>query len=88
VYLYVAIAGIALVLTGLDLVALVTPSTIVGGTLAGGLYCIGLLYANRAVLPPQYGLGSVARVLLIMAAILLTLAGGIALIEYLGIAPW
>jgi hypothetical protein len=88
VYLYVAIAGIALVLTGLDLVALVTPSTIVGGTLAGGLYCIGLLYANRAVLPPQYGLGGVARVLLIVAAIFLTLAGGIALIEYLGIAPW
>lgn len=88
VYLYVAVAGILLVLTGLDLVTLVTPSTIVGGTLAGGLYCIGLLYANRVVLPPGYRLGAVARVLLIVAAIFLTLAGGIALIEYLGIAPW
>jgi Mn2+/Fe2+ NRAMP family transporter len=88
VYLYVAVAGILLVLTGLDLVALVTPSTIVGGTLAGGLYCVGLLFANRIVLPPQYRLGGVARALLVVAALFLTLAGGIALIEYLGIAPW
>jgi hypothetical protein len=88
VYLYVAIAGILLVLTGLDLVALVSPSTIVGGVLAGGIYCIGLLYANRVALPPQYRLGGVARVLLIVAAIFLTLAGLVALIDYLGIAPW
>ena len=83
VYLYVSIAGILLVLTGLDLVALVTPSTIVGGTLAGGLYCIGLLYINRVVLPEGYRLGAVARALLIVAAVFLTLAGGMALIEYL-----
>jgi hypothetical protein len=84
----VAIAGILLVLTGLDLVALVSPSTIVGGVLAGGIYCIGLLYANRVALPPQYRLGGVARVLLIVAAIFLTLAGLVALIDYMGIAPW
>ena len=88
VYLYVAIAGILLVLTGLDLVALVTPSTIVGGILAGGIYSIGLLYAERVALPPGYRLGTVARVLLIVAAIFLTLAGLVALIDYLGIAPW
>lgn len=87
-YLYVAVAGILLVLTGLDLVALVSPSTIVGGILAGGIYCIGLLYADRVALPPQYRLGGVARALLIMAAIFLTFAGTVALIDYLGIAPW
>jgi Mn2+/Fe2+ NRAMP family transporter len=88
VYLYVLVAGILLVLTGLDLVALVTPSTIVGGILAGGIYSVGLLYADRVALPPQYRLGGVARVLLIVAAIFLTLAGTVALIDFLGIAPW
>jgi hypothetical protein len=87
-YLYVAVAGILLVLTGLDLVALVTPSTIIGGILAGGIYSIGLLYAERVALPPGYRLGTVARVLLIVAAIFLTLAGLVALIDFLGIAPW
>ncbi len=87
-YAYVAIAGILLVLTGLDLVALVSPSTIVGGILAGGIYSFGLLYADRVALPPGYRLGTVARVLLILAAIFLTIAGLIALIDYLGIAPW
>jgi Mn2+/Fe2+ NRAMP family transporter len=88
VYLYVGVAGILLVLTGLDIVALVTPSTIVGGTLAGGIYSIGLLYANSRVLPPPYRLGGLARALLVVAAIFLTLAGGIAALEYLGLAPW
>jgi hypothetical protein len=88
VYLYVAAAGILLVLTGLDLVALVTPSTIVGGILAGGIYSVGLLYVERVALPPGYRLGTVARVLLIVAAIFLTLAGSVALIDYLGVAPW
>jgi hypothetical protein len=88
VYLYVALGGILLVLTGLDIVALVTPSTIIGGTLAGGIYSIGLLYVNSRVLPPQYRLGGMARALLVVAAIFLTLAGGIAALEYLGIAPW
>ena len=88
VYLYVALGGILLVLTGLDIVALVTPSTIIGGTLAGGIYSIGLLYANSRVLPPQYRLSGLARALLVVAAIFLTLAGGIAALEYLGIAPW
>ena len=83
-----AVAGILLVLTGLDLVALVTPSTIIGGILAGGIYCVGLLYADRVALPPGYRLGTVARVLLIVAAIFLTVAGLVALIDYLGIAPW
>ena len=83
-----AIGGILLVLTGLDIVALVTPSTIVGGTLAGGIYSIGLLYADRKVLPPQYRFGGVARGLLIVAAIFMTLVGTIAALEYLGIAPW
>ena len=87
-YAYVAVAGILLVLTGLDLVALVTPSTIIGGILAGGIYSIGLLYADRVALPPGYRLGTVARVLLIVAAIFLTVAGLVALIDYLGIAPW
>src|ERR687896_2744885 len=87
VYLYVAVAGILLVLTGLDLVALVTPSTIVGGVLAGGIYAAGLLYAERVTLPPQYRIGTVARVLLIVAAIFLGLAGLVGLIDYLGIAP-
>ena len=88
VYLYVAVGGILLVLTGLDIVALVTPSTIIGGTLAGGIYSIGLLYAHSRVLPPPYRLGGLARALLVVAAIFLTLAGGIAALEYLGIAPW
>lgn len=87
-YLYVAIGGIILVLTGLDMVALVTPSTIVGGVLAGGVYAAGLLRAERVVLPPQYRLGGAARVLLGVAAAFLTTAGLIALVDYLGIAPW
>src|ERR687894_2187328 len=87
-YLYVAVAGILLVLTGLDLVALVTPSTIIGGILAGGIYSIGLLYIERVALPPGYRLGTLTRVLLIVAAIFLTVAGLVALIDFLGIAPW
>jgi hypothetical protein len=88
VYLYVGIAGILLVLTGLDIVALVTPSTIVGGTLAGGIYCAGLLYADRVALPPQYRLGGVGRALLIVATLFMTFVGLVALLDYLGISPW
>jgi hypothetical protein len=39
-------------------------------------------------LPSQYRIGTVARVLLIAAAIFLTVAGLVGLIDYLGIAPW
>ncbi len=88
VYLYIMVAGILLVLTGLDLVALVTPSTIIGGILAGGIYSVGLLYIDRVALPPGYRLSTLARVLLIVAAIFLTLAGSVALIDFLGVAPW
>lgn len=84
VYLYVAIAGILLVLTGLDLVTLVTPSTIVAGILAAGIYSAGLLYAERVALPPQYRLGRVAQALLIFAAIVLTLSGLVAFVQFLG----
>jgi Mn2+/Fe2+ NRAMP family transporter len=87
-YLYLGIVAFVLVLTGLDLITLITPALIVGGTLAGGIYAAGLLYAERVTLPPQYRLGSVGYVLLVVAAIFLTIAGLVGLIDYLGIAPW
>jgi Mn2+/Fe2+ NRAMP family transporter len=87
-YLYLGIVAFLLVLTGLDLITLITPALIVGGTLAGGIYAAGLLYAERVTLPPQYRLGSVGYVLLVVAAIFLTIAGLVGLIDYLGIAPW
>jgi Mn2+/Fe2+ NRAMP family transporter len=87
-FLYLGIVAFVLVLTGLDLITLITPALIVGGTLAGGIYAAGLLYAERVTLPPQYRLGSVGYVLLVVAAIFLTIAGLVGLIDYLGIAPW
>jgi Mn2+/Fe2+ NRAMP family transporter len=87
-YLYLGIVALLLVLTGLDLITLITPALIVGGTLAGGIYAAGLLYAERVTLPPQYRLRSVGYVLLVVAAIFLTIAGLVGLIDYLGIAPW
>lgn len=85
VYLYVAIGGLILIFTPFSLVALVTPASIVAGIFAGGLYCAGILYAERVSLPQQYRLSTTGRVLLIFAAIVLSVSGLIAFIQYWGL---
>lgn len=86
VYLYILVTTLILATSGADIVTLVTPANIIGGTLAGGIYCVGLIYADRKVLPPEYRLGLVPRALLVFAAVFLTFFGLLGLAQFVGLA--
>jgi hypothetical protein len=82
--LYMFIFAFIIAVSGLNLITILTPVLIIGGALFCGFYSFGLLYIDRAVLPPQYRLAPVARALLIFAAVFLTISGAIAFVQYLG----
>ncbi|GAA5131197.1 Nramp family divalent metal transporter [Pseudonocardia adelaidensis] len=85
VYAYILLGGAALILTGADLVALITPANIVGGTLACGIYGLGLLVLERRVLPAALRTRPAARVLVALSSVVLLGAGLVALGQYVGV---
>jgi hypothetical protein len=85
VYAYVLLGGTALILTGADLVALITPANIVGGTVACGIYGLGLLVLERRVFPAALRTRPAARVLVAVSSVVLTVSGLIALGQYIGV---
>jgi Mn2+/Fe2+ NRAMP family transporter len=85
VYLYVLLAGIALILTGGNLVDLITPANIVGGTVAIGIYGFGLLALERRVLARTHRITRGGRALIAVSSAVLLVAGLIALAQYLGL---
>ncbi|MFC7343476.1 Nramp family divalent metal transporter [Saccharopolyspora griseoalba] len=85
VYGYVLLGGVALLLTGGDLVDLISPANIVGGTVAVGVYGFGLLVLERRVLPKAHRIGRAGRALVTASSAILLVAGLIALAQYLGV---
>ncbi|MER5390262.1 Nramp family divalent metal transporter [Saccharopolyspora sp. NPDC002686] len=85
VYGYVLVGGVALILTGADLVSLISPANIVGGTVAVGIYGFGLLVLERRVLPKTFRIGRVGRLLIALSSTALLVAGLIALAQYSGV---
>jgi Mn2+/Fe2+ NRAMP family transporter len=85
VYAYVLLGGTALILTGADLIALITPANIVGGTVACGIYGLGLLVLERRAFAPKLRTAPWTRVLVAASSVILLVAGLVALGQYLGI---
>jgi hypothetical protein len=84
VYPYLLLGGTALVLTGADLVALITPANIVGGTIACGVYGLGLLVLERRAFPAALRIRPATRVLVAVSSVVLLGAGLVALGQYVG----
>ncbi|MEV4729522.1 Nramp family divalent metal transporter [Saccharopolyspora sp. NPDC049426] len=85
VYGYVLLGGIALILTGGDLVKLISPANIVGGTVAVGAYGFGLLALEKRVLPASFRISRAGRALIWASSLVLLGSGLIALAQYVGL---
>ena len=81
------VGGIALILIWSDLsaVAIVTPAALLGGVFGCGLWCWAMLWAEKTSLPKEWQGGWKLDLGLIIAGTFLTLAGLIAIGEYIGI---
>lgn len=85
VYGYVLLGGLALVLSGANLIQLITPANIVGGTIAIGVYGFGLLALERRVLPKALRIRPLGQVLIVFGATVLLVSGSVAFARYLGV---
>lgn len=85
VYLYVLCGSVPLVASGGDLIDLITPANIVGGTIACGVYGFGLLALERRVLARAHRVSSGTKLLVGVSSVLLAGAGTIALLQHLGV---
>ncbi|MFZ5753018.1 MAG: Nramp family divalent metal transporter [Bacillota bacterium] len=83
VSLYIALGGLVAVWTGLNPVAIITPASILGGVLTGGIWCLAMYWTDRKMMPKSYQLGTAASVLLIISGIVMTILGIIAVLQYL-----
>jgi hypothetical protein len=81
VYAYVFIGGLILAWTVGELVVIVTPASIVGGVLTGGIFCLALLWTEKRMLPPAYRLRGFAYWWVMVAGVLLTLLGLVSIYE-------
>ncbi|MQA94328.1 MAG: hypothetical protein GEV11_06610 [Streptosporangiales bacterium] len=80
-YPYVAIAGVALIWTVGELVAIVTPASVLGGVLGCGLFALALLWTEKAMLPEAYRMRPAMRWYVLVAGILLTVLGIVSVYE-------
>lgn len=86
VYGWIAVGAIAMLLTGADFVALITPASIVGGIIACGIYGAGLLYVDRVNMPRPYRMSRLLQALVLVGSLFLFGAGTIALLDFFGVA--
>ncbi|HYH29108.1 MAG TPA: Nramp family divalent metal transporter [Pseudonocardia sp.] len=85
VFGYILVASVAMTLTGGDLVALISWANILGGSIAIGIYGLGLVRLDRLVLPPGLRLHRAARTATAVGSVALSVAGVVALLQNLGI---
>jgi Mn2+/Fe2+ NRAMP family transporter len=85
VFGYILVAAVLLTLTGGDLVALISWANILGGSIAIGIYGLGLVRLDRLVLPPGLRLHRAARTATAVGSVALSVAGVVALLQNLGI---
>lgn len=87
VYLYVTVGGLLLLWTGWNMVTIVTPASIVGGVLTGGLWCLAMVWTEKRMLPAPYRMSGAGRWLLLISGVVLTTLGLISVLQYLKILP-
>jgi Mn2+/Fe2+ NRAMP family transporter len=87
VYGWTAVGALAMLLTGADFVALITPASIVGGIIACGIYGAGLLYVDRINVPGPYRMSALLRTLVAIGSLFLFVAGSTALLDFFGALP-
>lgn len=79
---YTAGGGLLLLWTKLNPVIIVTPASIIGGVLTGGIWCLAMIYTEKKMLPKAYHMKSWLRGLLWVSGIALTTFGLIAVAQY------
>jgi len=75
VVIYAVSSGLLLIWSGWDPVAILTPSVLLGGLLAAGMWCFTMLWVDRRFLPAAFRMGSALKLALWVSAILLFGAG-------------
>jgi Mn2+/Fe2+ NRAMP family transporter len=79
---YATVSGLTLIWTGWDPVTLLTPSTLLGGLFACGLWCFSILWIDHRFMPKAFALGIVLKVSLWLSALLLVGFGVSAIYNY------
>ncbi|MQA86538.1 MAG: hypothetical protein GEV03_18375 [Streptosporangiales bacterium] len=74
-YPYIAVASLFLVWTVGELVAIVTPASILGGVLGCGIFCLAILWTEKRMLPRQYRLSTAGWWYVLLSGLLLTALG-------------
>lgn len=82
-YPYNLLVALLLVWTIGEVVAIVTPASVIGGVLMCGVICLAMLWTERQVLPPAYRLTTPGRIYVLCAGILLVVLGVISVWELL-----
>jgi Mn2+/Fe2+ NRAMP family transporter len=85
VFGYILVASVLLTLTGGDLVALISWANILGGSIAIGIYGLGLVLLDRRVLPSGVRLHPAARTATAIGSVALSVAGVVALLQNMGV---
>lgn len=83
--IYTSIGGLLLLWTKLNPVIIITPASIVGGVLTGGIWCLAMIYTEHKMLPKAYHMKSWVKGLLWISGIALTSFGLIAIAQALGL---
>lgn len=85
VFGYILVTSVAMTLTGGDLVTLISWANILGGSIAIGIYGLGLVRLDRLVLPSGLRLHRAARVATAVGSVALSVAGVVALLQNVGV---
>lgn len=81
IYPYIAVASLILVWTIGEIVAIVTPASVLGGVFGCGIFCLAILWTEKRMLPRSYRLSTAAWWYVLLAGVLLTVLGVIAIWE-------
>ncbi|SHM25164.1 Natural resistance-associated macrophage protein [Caldanaerovirga acetigignens] len=82
VALYVAIGGTIAVWTKLNPTVIITPASIIGGVLTGGIWCLAMYWTDKKMLPKPYQLSPIGSVLLIVSGVVMTFMGLVAVLQF------
>ncbi|MDI3477534.1 MAG: hypothetical protein PWQ59_1059 [Thermoanaerobacterium sp.] len=80
--LYVAIGGTIAIWTGANPVSIITPASLIGGVLTGGIWCLAMYWTDRKMLPKAYQLNTITSILLVISGIILTFMGIVGVLQY------
>lgn len=87
-FLYCGGLGLVLMWSDLSAVAIVTPAAILGGVFGCGLWCFGMLWAEKTALPPELQGGMLYYGALVVSGLFLVFAGIVSIVEYLGLVSF